>query len=45
MNIEKILLEIENMLKKHKLWYQIEKIYKDKGLDMIKIKEISIKRK
>ena len=44
-NSLEILSEIEQLLKKYKLWYQVEKVYKGKGLDAIKIKEISIKTK
>jgi len=45
MDIENILAEIASTLKKYNLWCQVEFIYKTKGLDMIKIKEISIKQK
>lgn len=44
-SIQKVLSDVESVLKKHNLWYQVELIYKAKGLDMIKIKEISIKQK
>ena len=35
--------EIEKTLKRHKLWYDVEYVFKSGELDGIKIKNISIK--
>ena len=34
---------IEKILKRHKIWYDVEYVFKSDGLDCIRFKEVSIK--